>query len=150
MKAPTVPCGRILLVDDNKDGLLARRMLLEEHGYRVETAGCGEDALELFSSAAFDIVVTDYRMPKMNGVELIGRIREVDPQARIILLSGFVEPLGLSEQTTGANAVIAKSSIETAHLVRCVKRLLNQPAGRKPPGKQNAPAKAITRRNLAH
>ena len=45
---------------------------------------------------------------------------------RIILLSGFVEPLGLTEENTGADAVIAKSVNEPAHLVRSVKRLMNR------------------------
>ena len=56
------------------------------------------------------MVVTDYRMPRMNGVELIEKIRNVNPNARVILLSGFVDPLGLTEENTGADAVIAKSS----------------------------------------
>jgi CheY-like chemotaxis protein len=74
----------------------------------------------------------------MNGAELIQQIRLLDPHARIILLSGFVEPLGLTEQNTGADAVITKSANEPAHLLRSVKRLANRPA-RKPPGSQKAP-----------
>jgi CheY-like chemotaxis protein len=128
----------ILLVDDNRDGLLVRRTLLEEIGCCVQVAVNGEEGLKLFETAKFDVVVTDYRMPRMNGGELIQRIRLLDPNARIILLSGFVEPLGLTEQNTGADAVIAKSANEPAHLVRSVKRLVNRPA-RKPPGSQKAP-----------
>ncbi len=150
MKTATLPNARILLVDDNRDGLVVRRSLLEELGFKVEIAINGEEALKLFLSATFDVVVTDYRMPRMNGVELIVQIRERDPNARIILLSGFVEPLGLSEQNTGANAVISKSSSEPAHLVRWVKRLLNEPARRKPPGKQAASPRSTPRKNLAH
>jgi CheY-like chemotaxis protein len=127
----------ILLVDDNHDGLLVRRCLLEEIGCCVQTALNGEEGLRLFKDAKFDVVVTDYRMPRMNGAELIQRIRLLDPNARIILLSGFVEPLGLTEQNTGADAVIAKSASEPAHLVRMVKRLTNRPV-RKPPGSQPA------------
>jgi CheY-like chemotaxis protein len=127
----------ILLVDDNRDGLLVRRCLLEEIGCCVQTALNGEEGLKLFQAAAFDLVVTDYRMPRMNGAELIQRIRLLDPNARIILLSGFVEPLGLTEQNTGADAVIAKSASEPAHLVRTVKRLMNRVV-RKPPGSQRA------------
>ena len=67
-----------------------------------------------------------------------GPILFVDPNARVIMLSGFVEPLGLTEQNTGANAVIAKTSNEAAHLVRSVKRLVNRGA-RKPPASQNNP-----------
>ena len=128
----------ILLVDDNRDGLLVRRSLLEEIGCCVQIAVNGEEGLKLFETAKFDVVVTDYRMPRMNGGELIQRIRLLDPNARIILLSGFVEPLGLTEQNTGADAVITKSANEPAHLVRSVKRLVNRPA-RKPPGSQKAP-----------
>jgi CheY-like chemotaxis protein len=133
---PSTP--NILLVDDNSDGLLVRRCLLEEIGCCVQTAVNGEEGLKLFQAAKFDVVVTDYRMPRMNGVELIQRIRLLDPNARIILLSGFVEPLGLTEQNTGADQVIAKSANEPARLVRTVKRLVNRPV-RKPPGSQKAP-----------
>jgi CheY-like chemotaxis protein len=133
---PSTP--NILLVDDNSDGLLVRRCLLEEIGCCVQTAVNGEEGLKLFQAAKFDVVVTDYRMPRMNGVELIQRIRLLDPNARVILLSGFVEPLGLTEQNTGADVVIAKSANEPARLVRTVKRLVNHPV-RKPPGSQKAP-----------
>ena len=142
MKPPAPPHPNILLVDDNRDGLLVRRAVLEELGYAVSIAINGDEGLKLFESANFDVVVTDYRMPRMNGAELIQRIRKLNPHARIILLSGFVEPLGLTEENTGADVVIAKSSNEPAHLTRWVKRLLNR-AVRKPPATQKmAPARA--------
>jgi len=132
---PSTP--NVLLVDDNSDGLLVRRCLLEEIGCCVATAVNGEEGLTLFQRRKFDVVVTDYRMPRMDGAELIRRIRLLDPNAQIILLSGFVEPLGLTEENTGADAVIAKSANEPARLVRMVRRLVNR-AARKPPGAQTA------------
>jgi CheY-like chemotaxis protein len=128
--------SNILLVDDNRDGLLVRRSLLEEVGYRVEIATNGEEGLKLFQSSSFDVVVTDFRMPRMDGGELIQQIRQLQPHARIILLSGFVDPLGLTEQVTGADVVIAKSSHEPVHLLSWVKRLINRATPRKPPGRQ--------------
>jgi CheY-like chemotaxis protein len=116
--------------------LLVRRSLLEEVGYRVQIAANGEDGLKLFESSSFDVVVTDYRMPRMDGREVIQRIRQLKPNTRIILLSGFVDPLGLTEQVTGADVVIAKSSHEPVHLLSWVKRLINRSALRKPPGRQ--------------
>ncbi|MBV8731251.1 MAG: response regulator [Acidobacteriia bacterium] len=127
MKTATLATVKILLVDDNRDGLLVRRLLLEEAGYEVETAAGGAEALDLFSSTRFDVVVTDYRMPGMNGHELITRLRSLEAGTRIILLSGFVEPLGLTEANTGADAVIAKSAREGTHLVHWVKRLVGTP-----------------------
>jgi CheY-like chemotaxis protein len=136
-----VPC--ILLVDDNRNGLIARRAVLEELGYTVHTSVNGEDGLEAFLAGKFDLVVTDYRMPRMGGAELIEKIREHRPETPIILLSGFIEPLGLSERNTNADVVIAKSAQEVPHLLRSVSRLLNRRAKsgrsalpRKPPASQ--------------
>lgn len=131
--APPEKTPEILLVDDNRQGLIARKTLLQELGYIIRTATGGEEALELFSRQRFDVVVTDFKMPSMDGIELIQRIRGLEPDARIILLSGFVEPLGLCEQTTGADVVIAKSAGEVGYLTRSVKRLLSRPPARKPP-----------------
>jgi CheY-like chemotaxis protein len=136
MKTSSISVPNILLVDDCKDGLLVRKALLEELGYSVQSASNGEEGLILFESGKFDVVVTDYRMPKMNGVELIQRIRKINPNARIVLLSKLAEPLGLTEKNTGADVVIAKSSSEPAHLQRWVKRLSNQALQRKPPASQ--------------
>jgi CheY-like chemotaxis protein len=129
----------LLLIDDNRDGLLVRRTLLEEAGCSVAVAHSGEEGLSLFAERKFDLTVTDFRMPGgMDGIEVIQHIRTLDANARVILLSGFVEPLGLSEENTGADAVVAKSANEAGHLVRAVKRLLNR-AARKPPSSQRTP-----------
>jgi CheY-like chemotaxis protein len=136
MKTESPSTPHVLLIDDNSDGLLVRRTLLEEAGCRVTLARSGEEGVNLFESGTFELTVTDYRMPGgMDGIEVIRQIRSTRPQARVILLSGFVEPLGLNVENTGADAVIAKSANEPANLVRSVKRLLNRPA-RKPPVSQ--------------
>src|SRR6202045_4371396 len=132
------PCGRILLVDDNSMGLAARRSVLEELGHKVVTSGAPQDALELLVKQRFVVVVTDYKMPKMNGVEFITRLRKQHPAISVILISGFTDTLGLNETNTGADVVIQKSSHEVSHLVRSVNRLLRkgqQPA-RKPAASQ--------------
>jgi CheY-like chemotaxis protein len=126
----------VLLVDDNPDGLLVRKSLLEEAGCRVQIAHSGEEGLKILESSAIDVVVTDYRMPGMDGAQFIEEIRAKYPHPRIILLSGFVDPLGLTEENTRADAVIPKSSKEAVHLLRWVKRLMKAPPSRKPPGSQ--------------
>ncbi|HLI84078.1 MAG TPA: response regulator [Bryobacteraceae bacterium] len=135
-------------MDDNRDGLLIRTAVLEEAGFEVQTANGGPEGLDRFCADHFDVVVTDYRMPVMNGVELIGRIRTVEANARIILLSGFLDPLGLTEANTGADVVIAKSAHEGTHLVRAVKRLTGRPA-RKSPARQESLRGAEAAKNTA-
>lgn len=126
--------GCILLVDDNVDGSNARRTVLEELGHKISVSSSGADALDKFSKQKYDLVVTDYRMPRMDGVELIGRLRAQQPGIPIVLVSGFVDTLGLNEASTGADAVIQKSANEVTHLVRAVNRLLR----RKPAKKTNS------------
>jgi CheY-like chemotaxis protein len=142
---PSAKTTEILLVDDNRQGLIARKALLQELGYNISTAINGEEALDLLSKQNFDVVVTDYKMPRMDGVELIKRIRREHAGTRIILLSGFVEPLGLTEQSTGADVVIVKSAGEVGQLTRSVKRLVNQPPVRKPVASAEAPARVKSR-----
>ncbi len=132
------PSGRILLVDDNTLGLSARRSVLEELGHQVLTTGTPAEALELCGKHGFDVVVTDYKMPKMNGVEFIGRLRKLHPATAVILISGFTDTLGLDETTTGADIVLQKSNNEVSQLIRAVNRLLRkqQAPPKKAPGSQ--------------
>ncbi len=130
-------CGRILLVDDNSLGLAARRSVLEELGHKVITCNAPHDALEMCGKQRFDVVVTDYKMPKMNGLEFIGRLKKLHPQIAVILISGFTDTLGLNEANTGADIVMQKNSHEVSHLIRSVNRLLRQlQPGKKPPASQ--------------
>ena len=131
--------AHLLLVDDNHNGLLARKSLLEEEGFVITTAINGEEAFDALCKGKFDLLITDYRMPKMNGVELIRRIRPLQPGLGIILISGFADALGLDEKSTGADAVINKGAHEIANLQRWVSRLLARQVARKPPATQKAP-----------
>jgi CheY-like chemotaxis protein len=126
----------ILLVDDNHDGVLARRSVLEELGYEVVAAGCGSDALKRVDEQKFDLVITDFKMSPMNGLQLISELRQRRFENPIILLSGFAESIGLSAESTGADVVVQKSANEIANLVRHAARLLKPP--KKPAGSQRA------------
>ncbi len=132
------------MVDDNASGLAARKSVLEELGVTVTTAATPSEALALFEESPFDLVVTDYKMPRMNGVELIVRLRKLSASVPVILLSGFADSLGLNEDSTGADVVIMKSNNEVAHLVRSVSRLLRR---KKPPQSQKRVAPAPNRRS---
>jgi CheY-like chemotaxis protein len=121
----------ILLVDDNPHGMVARAAVLRSLGYEVVTATSAEEALELAAGPRpVDLVVTDFRMPEMDGKELITALRARGFEMPVILLSGFADKLGFDEKSSGANLVIQKSANEVAVLVSGIKRLLNN--ARKP------------------
>ncbi|MBZ2178211.1 MAG: response regulator [Acidobacteriota bacterium] len=129
----TPPAGTsLLLVDDNPSGLAARKMVLAELGYEITTAPDAESAIELFRQSPFPLMVTDYKMPGKNGVELIQAIREIAPATRVVLISGFVDAMGMTEESSGADVVIMKSANEVLQLVRAVNRLSKRSAAKQP------------------
>jgi CheY-like chemotaxis protein len=132
MKNDAVTASRILLVDDNAKGLTARKMILADNGYTVETALSGEEAWEIFQKSRFDVVVTDLRMGGITGLELIKRIRSADAIVRIILLSGFIDCMGLTIESSGADELIKKSNKEIPELLRAVRKFATSPRRRKP------------------
>ncbi len=118
---------------------------MHELGYRIITANSAKQALELIKEHQFNLVITDFMMPDMNGAGLIAAIRCNGYDLPVILLTGFADKLGFKEANTGASLVIQKSSNEVAHLVRGVKRLLSparKPASSQAPDSPTRKAKA--------
>jgi two-component system nitrogen regulation response regulator NtrX len=78
----------ILVVDDEPAIQTTLRAVLEDEGYRVTTAGSGEDAARLAGEEAPDIVFLDIWMPGMDGLETLAELRRVRPEAPVIMISG--------------------------------------------------------------
>jgi DNA-binding NtrC family response regulator len=137
--------SQILLVNDNPDGNIARKMLLEEQGLAVRAVGSSEDALEVFLAGHFDVVVTDVKGKRTDGLKLIQSIGEQRPGTPVILLGSAAAVMGLSEESTGADAVIAKSSKEHEQLLRTVRQLLARRLLRKPVRSQKRARTSVAR-----
>ncbi len=90
---PELPeaAARILIVDDEPNICRLLQRYLTRLGYRVETAGCVPDALEIISSASFDLVLTDLRLPGLSGLELLVEVRGRCPGTRTILMSAHAD-----------------------------------------------------------
>ena len=79
---------RVLVVDDNESARALIGILLEDAGYNVVRVTNGLDALCEITKRHFDVIVTDWAMPLLNGQELIQRIQEMQLQVPVILVSG--------------------------------------------------------------
>jgi DNA-binding NtrC family response regulator len=79
----------ILFVDDHE--VLARLSceILEMQGYRAVSAYSAQDALDKFNREKFDILVTDFRMDGMNGLELAKQIHSTNPEVPVIIVTGY-------------------------------------------------------------
>jgi DNA-binding NtrC family response regulator len=100
---------RVLVVDDEEGMRITLAANLELEGYEVVEAGSGARALALVAEQPFSLVVTDIRMPGMNGVELLRQIRRIRPDLAVIMMTGFaVEDLVEEGILEGAYTVLEK------------------------------------------
>ncbi len=117
----------VLIADDSHTTRHIEQIILEAEGYRVTTACDGIEALELLKTYHFDIVVTDVRMPRMDGFVLIHNMRhtaELENIPVIVVSSVFENDTKEKVDLLGAQAYIVKSDFERENLVAKVKELL--------------------------
>ncbi|WP_437808512.1 sigma-54-dependent transcriptional regulator [Sorangium sp. So ce1078] len=81
--------SRVLVVDDEASARSGLEKLLRQEGYAVDAAADGVEALEVAAERPPDVVVTDLKMPKMDGVTLLGKLREQDPALPVIVVTAF-------------------------------------------------------------
>jgi len=94
LAAQASPSLNILLVDDHDGVRATTAAMLEDLGHRVVDVEDGFGALELVrtSPEAFDVVLTDYAMPRLSGTDLIRRLRELRPRLPAVIITGYAEP----------------------------------------------------------
>jgi DNA-binding NtrC family response regulator len=81
--------ARLLVVDDEPVALRNLERVLAKEGYEVATASSGQGALRLLRQRPFDVVLTDLRMEKVDGMQVLRRCKEIDPDAEVILVTGY-------------------------------------------------------------
>ena len=100
---------RILVVDDEENIRLVLRTLLRKHGYEVETADSGESALGMVDTFGPDVILTDVRMPKMGGLDLLATLKAKQHPATVIVMSAFGNvDLALEAMKAGAYDYVSK------------------------------------------
>ena len=83
---------RIMIVDDEPNILSSlMRALRPEKDWEVETDEVVDEALKRIQTANFELVISDYRMPEMSGVEFLSEVRKIQPEAMRLILSGFTD-----------------------------------------------------------
>jgi DNA-binding NtrC family response regulator len=101
---------KILVVDDDTISRESVVEVLRRKGYGVEACACGRDALEAFSHGVFDCVISDIRMPGMSGIELLGKLKQIDPDVPVLVITAFGEvELAVEAMKKGAEDFIQKS-----------------------------------------
>jgi DNA-binding response OmpR family regulator len=81
--------ANVLIVDDEKTVCNSCKRILTQEGYMVDVALSGEEALNKVKGNGFDVVITDWKMPEMDGLELARRIKKENPNIAVILITGY-------------------------------------------------------------
>ena len=117
---------RILVVDDERIFRESLYHWFEEDGYDVTAVESGEAALKVYDKDLFDLALVDMKMPGMNGIELLSKIREIDKNAIVIMITAFASvPTAIKALKDGAFDYITKP-VDPDELNHLVERALKQ------------------------
>jgi CheY-like chemotaxis protein len=102
---------KILLVDDEKDFLTLMQKRIESWGHVVEVASNSQEAMKLFKENIPDVIIVDYLMPDINGIDLLRKIREISRRTPAIILTAqpTIKAMEISKEL-GISAFIPKYS----------------------------------------
>ncbi len=114
----------VLLVDDEESILYVFRKYLERAGYAVSTATGAAQAIALFEAQSIDALVTDQRMPGMQGDALVGHLRAARPGLPAIIVTAYAAECSPLLQ----DVAVLNKPVPPAELVAAVQRALAQPA----------------------
>ncbi|MCW8875067.1 MAG: response regulator, partial [Gammaproteobacteria bacterium] len=100
---------QVLLIDDELIALTNLTTVLEREGYRVTACKTGEEGVAALQSTAFDLVLTDLRMPGIDGIDVLRHIRETMPEVPVIMITGHATlDSAVDAMKAGAYHYIAK------------------------------------------
>lgn len=101
--------GNILAVDDSEPMRKMVELVLKSAGHVVALATDGADGLQKFQQSVFDLIITDINMPNMGGLEFIRKVRSIDQQIPILVLTTEFDPrIQQRGQEAGANGWVVK------------------------------------------
>jgi two-component system, NtrC family, response regulator HydG len=139
----------ILVVDDVPETLEVLQRNLESEGYRVLTALGAPEALAVLEGTHVDLVITDYRMPKVNGLDLIRHVRQNLPDTEVVMITGYASIPGAVEAIkSGAEGYLAKPFTDE-ELLDVVRRALAKRERRRQANEDGPPPAGLIGQSLA-
>lgn len=116
---------RILIVDDEIEIRDSLSVILEDCGYESITAKSGVEAMEKMKENEFDLVVTDIRMPRMGGLDVIEKLRDLDNDVPVLIITAYVyREMAVRAMQMGANGYLLKP-IDFDELIHRIEVLLS-------------------------
>jgi CheY-like chemotaxis protein len=115
--------AKILVVENETLSLKSTSQILREKGYEVDEASDGEQALALLNEQRFDLVITEFILPRLNGLKLVDRIQSKWPQIPVIFSTAYLS-LEPAKQILGRAAEVLPKPVKADELLSTIQRLL--------------------------
>lgn len=117
--------ARILLVDDASFMKLVEKDILQKNGHEIiAEAGNGAEAIELYEKHKPDVVIMDIKMPEVNGVEALVKIKEKDDSARVIMVSALGEPRFIKKAIELGAADFVVKPFKRERIIEAIEKVL--------------------------
>jgi CheY-like chemotaxis protein len=125
----TARLRRILIVDDDLYQVkMLKAGLAKLPNCEIEIAISGQEALDLFSRQTFDLLITDYRMPNMNGLQLAQAVRQQYPRMHIIMLTAFSHEVLAKQTELSSVQLVLEKPVDLKHFRTAVQAALDTAA----------------------
>src|SRR4030042_4761987 len=103
------PNARVLIIEDDEETRSLLKDFFAEEGFETDSISTGYDAFEILTKKLFDVVITDIRMPGLPGLDILPRIKKIQPEVAIIVITAFgTEEVPRKAFERGAKAYLEK------------------------------------------
>lgn len=120
---------RLLLVDDDLQVLDVLHEMLHLKGYQVLPVSDGKEALVLIETQSFDLVITDMKMPSVNGLDIVRKVKQISPDTPVMMITGWgdeVDGMGEKELSALGIDLLLSKPVQWADLISAVSKLLSR------------------------
>jgi CheY-like chemotaxis protein/predicted regulator of Ras-like GTPase activity (Roadblock/LC7/MglB family) len=124
-----VTAKRILLVDDESNVVKSCARMLELEGFSVEGVTSGAEAIDLYRGESFDLVLTDLKMPDVDGLDVLTAVRELNPDAAVVIFTAYGTKENVVEALRLGAREFLEKPLDTKTLVATVRTILEQKNG---------------------
>lgn len=121
---------RLLIVDDSPQLVESLSSVLQLHDYQVDTAFSGQEALQKIHLQNYGVLICDIEMPGLSGLQLLERLRNLEADLDVILMTGYLEPQYFIKAIQLGAADFISKPIETQHLLKSLQKVLAKRSSR--------------------
>lgn len=114
----------ILVIDDEMIVRLSCQRVIVPAGYELQLATSGPEGIELLKARHYDLIITDFKMPHMDGIEVLANIKRMKPDARTIIFTGYLTEATLDKIREAGADLLLEKPFNPADLLAAIRQVI--------------------------